>query len=208
MRLAETFRVISLAECLFGRVFIWPISRQDEYSFGRTVRLAETFRVISLAECLFGRVFIWPISRHDEYSFGRTVRLAEIVRVISLAENTKISAKRGPKVGVWSKVGVWPKISDTSWPKVGGWPKISDSSWPKVGVWPKVHVWPKVSIAYPVRPTDEIADGRKSRLNSGREPCSGVLIVDFWSKWSCNFLDTRSFWIFPGDASLQNRQKL
>ena len=60
----------------------------------------------------------------------------------------------------------------------------------------KVGDWPK-------EPTDDRADRRKSRLTSGKEACSGVLIVDFWSKWSCVFLDTRSFGFFPGDANLQ-----
>ena len=64
------------------------------------------------------------------------VQLAEesAKKIVSIC--TKISANRGPKVGVWPKVGVLPKVgvrpkisdSDTSWPKVGLWPKISESS--------------------------------------------------------------------------------
>ena len=57
------------------------------------------------------------------------------------------------------------------------------------------------------QPTDDRADKRQSRetkeQTGGREDCSAVLIVDFWSKCSCVFLDTRKFWIFPGVANLQ-----
>ena len=108
-----------------------------------------------------------------------------------------------PKVGVWPKVSVWPKIPHNQLAESGRLAENTRYQLAEIGrlaesgrlventkhqstelaetrqrvYLTKVGDWPK-------EPTDDRADRRKSRLTSGKEACSGVLIVEFWSKWS------------------------
>ena len=178
-----------------------------ERPVGRVSYLSSIFQ---LAECpILCRMASWPSVQ--------LVKLSKNGRIGRKLSNCSVGLKLSDSVN-WPKVDIllsWPKaVRLLSWPKavrlcnlaesprkLAENPRNSKPSRPKIleSQHPSGRIlnWPSVEIAEVccVHLTDEPVSQTKEQTGD-RKACSGVLIMDIWSKWSCIFLDIRSFWIF------------